>query len=390
MVAQGPFAPGPPGSPGEASIASEVEQKVSALSRRTAAELRRAERERGDHAGRLEVLEELCRKHLGGLEERLVHAREDAVSEVERVSKGIRQRFEINLQAMSEAFQQHSVEAQEQASVQLMALAKRMDADHDTLEDLQAWRRKADQRFSAVHENQLAPRGQGQSEEVVERFEEQLEASISRERKQAHERLRSSCAELTAHLNELRRELMEQRRVVEQSADQLEERREHQRANLETQIAELGGALASRLQAKIASTNKALEDQLREVRREICQSFGALEERSATLEGSDEWLGSQVQLWRRENGELHASLQGLQEMIRRESEQAVEAAREEARTVHLEVMSVDTRVASIEERLALQRRYSAPLQPMSRSPAPFGAYTGGLEKLSPTKPFPGE
>jgi hypothetical protein len=148
---------------------------------------------------------------------------------------------------------------------------------------------------------------------------------------------------------------MEQRHV----AEQLEARAlPGLRADLETQIAELGGALASRLQGKISTTNKALEEKVNEIRQEFTHS-------TATLEGSDEWLGGQVQLWRRESSELSATVQSLQELVGRTAEKASDAAREEARTVHMEVMSIDSRLASIEERLADdpdRRRYGALLR----------------------------
>merc|ERR1739844_288335 len=104
---------------------------------------------------------------------------------------------------------------------------------------------------------------------MVERVEEQLETALARERRQAHERLRSSCTEMTAHLNELRQELVEQRRALEQTAESLDARRERlQRdviahmSDLETQIVELSGALAKRMQAKLTAMIKEFNDQL--------------------------------------------------------------------------------------------------------------------------------
>lgn len=250
----------------------------------------------------------------------------------------------------SQVSQHHSDEA-------LKALTKRVDADHQCLDELSNWRSQADKQFATVADGNVHVKTH-----LKEHLEEHVETHLGRERKQGHERLRSSCAELTAHLNELRREVMEQRHVTEQ----LEARAlPGLRGDLETQIAELGGALASRLQGKISSTNKALEDRFTEVRREMLQSVGNFEQRASTLEGSDEWLGSQVQLWRRESSELSTTVQSLQELVVRTAETASDAAREEARTVHMEVMSIDSRVASMEERLADdpdRRRYGALLR----------------------------
>jgi len=355
------------------NMASGVEQKLSALSRRTAAELRRAEKERGEHTRRLEALEELCRQHLGDLDERLQQARDDAAAEVERVSQRSRARIERDLQSMSEALEHHCSESLTQESDTYKALTKRADADHELLEDLRAWRREAEQRLLPASNGDSSPGKKtlmvASRNDISDSIEEHVEATLARERKQAHERLRSSCAELTANMNELRRELVEQRHMLEQSTQGLEARRERLRIDLETQIAELGGALASRLQAKISSTSKAVEEQVNEVGRNLSSQLSsrlvALEDRSTTLEGSDEWLGSQLQQWRREHQELTNGVQNIQELVRRETEQVLEAAREESRTVHLEVMSIDTRVAGLEERLSDdpgRRRYDALLR----------------------------
>merc|ERR1712232_922764 len=157
------------------------------------------------------------------------------------------------------------------------------------------------------------------------------EALLQRERKEAHERLRSSCAELTAHLNELRCELVEQRRA----AELLETRAIPKlREDLETQIAELGGALASRMHASVSSTSKGMEARLEEFSRILGQRAEHHQQQHS---------------WHHDSAELSCR---IQELVRHESAQTLDAAREEARTVHLEVMGVDTRVAAIEERLA--------------------------------------
>jgi len=129
--------------------------------------------------------------------------------------------------------------------------------------------------------------------------------------------------------------------------------------DLETQIAELGGALATRLQAKITSTVSALNERVDEAFSKLSeeslghrQSIGTLEDRATALETSDNWMTSQVQLWRKENAGLHSGITGLPDIMKRETDRIMELARDEARTVHLEVMSVDTRLSALEERLA--------------------------------------
>merc|ERR1712039_108680 len=85
-------------------------------------------------------------------------------------------------------------------------------------------------------------------------------------------------------------------------------------------------------------------------------------------EQNEEWLNGQVHLWRKENTELHCLLTNVQDIIdpaQGSSSKFLEAAREEARTVHLEVMSVNARVAALEDRMAEdpgRRRYDALLR----------------------------
>jgi len=361
----------------QADPTNSVEQKLNYFSRRTATELRRAERERGEHSRRLEALEELCRQRLGSLDVRFGQAREEAAADAESAAQKIRARLERDIKQMSEALVQHGMEVQavqEQTADAIKVLTKRAEAGHEGLEELRKWRREAEKQLGACMEGfeDVASRGRVAAtsskavEEVAERLEEQMEASLARERKQAHERLRSSCAELTAHLNELRRELVEQRRAVERMNEPRQ--REMRELNgmftsrfqdLETQIAELGGALATRLQAKITSTVSALNERVDEAFSKLSeeslghrQSIGTLEDRATALETSDNWMTSQVQLWRKENAGLHSGITGLPDIMKRETDRIMELARDEARTVHLEVMSVDTRLSALEERLA--------------------------------------
>merc|ERR1712070_1267909 len=90
------------------------------------------------------------------------------------------------------------------------------------------------------------------------------EDALAHERREVRELLSASCSELTAHLNALREELLKQREAGEVQSKQLDDWR-HSAAmslsagsGLESQIAELGGVLAARLQAKISSVTDVL------------------------------------------------------------------------------------------------------------------------------------
>jgi len=151
------------------------------------------------------------------------------------------------------------------------------------------------------------------------------EAAMRRERKIASERLAASCAELTQHLNELREELLEQRAAVcscskEQRAAQQEVQKGQKLRDLwlEAQISDLGAALAMQI-----------DEQLRGQGR---------------LSGQ---MSAEVDAWRQE---LTSSMSQLRELAMREANKALDVARDEARIVHKEVMSLDMRVATLEGR----------------------------------------
>lgn len=357
-----------------------IEQKVSALSRRTAAEFRKAEKERSEHARRLEALEELCRQALGNLDYRLDQARVDAAQEVEKATHRVRGRLEQEMQKLAEGLERHTTEARDQRqgnSDSIRNLGKRVEGWHANLEELKSWRRETEEQLAefleASRSRTVSHYGPSHSPgDLSEQLDEQLEVALARDRKQAQERLRSSCAEITAHLNDMRRELVEQRRVAELVARDAEERHDRlkrevaaRHSDLETQVAELGGALASRLQSKMAAMTKVVNERVEDVGGDFKKRLGAVAESVTVLESSSEWLGGQVQLWRRENAELHSELSSLKDPSNREFGQILTLAREEARTVHLEVMSLDTRVAAIEERITddpSRRRYESMLR----------------------------
>lgn len=367
----------------------DLDMKVSALSRRTAAEMRKAEKERGDHARRLEVLEELCRQHLGSLDTRLNQARADAAGEVERAAQRMKTRMDRDLKQIVEAVETQISEVraqQEQRDDAMKTLSRRVDAEHTSLEELKAWRSQAEARLQACSEvassASAPPRQQLSSIAALMdgsssqhggslALQEQFEAALSRDRKEAHERLRSSCAELTAHLNDLRRELVEQRRVSELASAEVQARHEALQKelaenfiDLESQIAELGGALASRLQAK-----------LQDIQQDVRKQCAAMVERMATLEKSTSGFEGKVHFVRQENAELRGDIAALKDPSGRGLVSAMEAAVDEAKTVHYEVMSLDTRVAAIEERLAddpSRRRFES-LPPKGSLAAPLAA-----------------
>lgn len=243
-----------------------VEQKLSALSKRTAAEFRKAEKERGIHGKRLEFLEELFQREFGGLEARLEKLRQEAAAEAERSAHRQRERIELEL-------------------------------------------------------------GKGSEDALGS--------------------LRKSCSELGGRLEDLKREVVQQRLV----ADQL-------RSDLEEQMAGLGGALAQKMRQRLSSLKQeVLEDSaFREADRS--RSVGVSEEQLALL--------------RQDGCEMREQLARLQA----ECDRVAEVAMGEARVVHLEVMSVNTRLSAVEERLASdtgKRRQSASPQPRRGNHPPAAA-----------------
>lgn len=397
-------------SPQGAVVGVGVEEKVSALSRRTQAELLRAERERGEHGRRLEALEQLIHQHLGSLVEQLSQTREQAVAEVERATQQLRARTERDVRKVTEALEDHRGEVKAlQVKTADAVAAFRQSADSDRagleagLEELRAWRRKAEPQLAtcieaAARVGAVRAERAGESrlaEDLTERLEDQLEAALARERKQAHERLRASCADLTSQVNDLRQELLEQRgcleaaraaakaaaaeegqrregalaaereRVERAVAERCEQLRREAAASLEGQL----GALTTRFQGKLTALQQFLEEHLGETRAEVHKALAALEDQvrkmERALETSESYLAGQAQRWREDSAELRAGLASLQERCQQESDRLLDLAREEARTVHLEVMSVDTRVAALEERLAddpAKRRFDALLR----------------------------
>merc|ERR1712218_590228 len=121
------------------------------------------------------------------------------------------------------------------------------------------------------------------------------------------------------------------------------------------QIGALGGALASRMQAKILEVIQGMHkelgalDDFRAEFESVSERIGAVEGRVHELERLAEWTEGQAQHWRRDSKELFKALASLTDPEVNDTERFLEMAREDTRTVHLEVMSLDTRLAAIEE-----------------------------------------
>jgi hypothetical protein len=230
----------------------------------------------------------------------------------------------------------------------LAALEEKVERERqrEGLDDVRAWHRRS--------ETRLRRDADERPEQVC------WEAALASERQEVRELLSANCAELTAHLNTLREELLEQRHAFDLQSQQAagwcqSGSASLSAAGLEAQVAELGGVLTARLQAKIAAVSDALNEKIAVVQVDIERSLRDGQERVPRRDHSEV---------ERDSARLGGDADILEE-FRREVDQALEAAGDEVRTVHLEVMSVDTRVAALEERL----RYA----PRSRSLSPGSA-----------------
>jgi len=226
-----------------ASSTCGIEQKVISLSRRTAAELKRVEKDRASHAQRLEQLEQLVQQHFGSLE-------------------------------------------------------------------LHALRSKANHQLNMAHG------------ELIQGDIGHMATAMLPGGNTTPHTVPSSAAEAVS--------------------GQLEARL----VKLEEQTVELRSTLMHRLQASIAlaaaSLNQRIDAVSKDLKQTLKQGLGALEFRIDALEASNELLQSQ-----------HPACH--QDFLQRECSRLLELMREETHAVHLEVMSVDTRVAGVEELLAAER-----------------------------------
>lgn len=308
-------------APSHTSVASCFEEKVCALSRRTAAEIERADRERGEQARRLENLETWCRERLTNLP-----------------AGASQERFDGEFRHISETVLQ--------VREALEMLTVRVDSE---LRGPVSW-----------------------------------EAALAQERREVRELLSASCSELTGHLNALREELLKQREAADLHVKHLDGWRHSAAmslsagAGLEAQVAELGGVLAARLQAKISSVSDIFNEKIEDVRSEFQKALQLAQAASGkvVLSGMD-WSGRAP--------DFSSVAAQLQDLVKKEAEQMLEVARDEVRTVHLEVMSVDTRVAAVEERL----RHSSS-RPRSVSPMSGRALRGSASDVGLSECRPGE
>lgn len=304
------------------------------------------DREHGEHTRRLEALEEHGRSQLEHA------AREVAAAEATKAAQQMRAQLEERLQQdfkrVSEDLSQLATEAQRkhrQCSEALEGLARHIDGSSESLEtwrrdmdvqakgllqdvkklqtwssELSSWKTDTDGRLAATASAKAGAKlgddetELGLSAASAEKLEEACragwEAAVRRERKAASERLAESCAELTQHLNEMREELLEQRAQTGRCSEELHtSRQEAQRGQklrdmwLEAQVGELGAALAAQIDERLQQPQGAPQ---------------------------------------------RGRSQELQDLVAKEANKALDVAREEARIVHHEVMSLDMRVATLE------------------------------------------
>lgn len=333
-----------------------LEQKVSALSKRSAAEFRRVDREQGEQLRRIEALEELCSSRLQTVIHELATA--EAAKAIQHLQTQLEERLQQDFKRVSEDISRLGAEGQrkhKQCSEALEGLAhhidgssaglekwrKEMDLNQRTLlqelaklqssgSELSLWRKDADTRLSALvakASSKADEEDAGYSAATLTQVEETCraswEAAMRRERKIGAERLAASCSELTQHLNELREELLEQRTAVgscskEQRAAQQEMQKGQKLRDLwlEAQISDLGAALAMQIDEQLQRQSR------------LCGQASA-----------------EVGAWRQE---LASSTSQMRELAMREANKALDVARDEARIVHKEVMSLDMRVATLE------------------------------------------
>jgi len=145
-------------------------------------------------------------------------------------------------------------------------------------------------------------------------------------------------------------------------------------AGLESQVAELGGVLAARLQAKIASVSDVLNEKVEEVRSEFGKGRPLTQDRD--LGAACTSRETKAAYRRNESADFRGGVEDLQVLVKKEAEKIMETARDDIRTVHLEVMSVDTRIAAVEEHL--RHGPARSLTSMSRRSRSIGAFESGI------------
>lgn len=369
-----------------------------ALSKRIAIEFKRTERERREHAQRLEVieeqccngharrlesveepcrsklvnsehvrrleaLEELCRTSLGGLTDRVGRAQEAAAAEVElivqRAQEQLKQDFGQRLSKALQRFSQEMQSTQEHCAEALEELTARSDADRRELEEFRAWQREV-QAWRAKTEARLVAASDSTERGRNRTDEDELGSLLQHLDTRAERRLKSSGGELDMAVIG--------RRLQELCGERWEAvlKLERQAANdrLAAGCKELTTHL-NHLREEVLEQRTAgdrCSEELRAWRREAQRSLAA---RDSWLEAQVSELGAALAVQLEEKLDAlagsfssRASRSGgaggldlLRDQLRREAGLLAEGARDEARFVHTEVMALNARVASIEARL---------------------------------------
>jgi len=324
----------------QAKHATGIESKLTAISKRTASELKRAEKERGEHSQRLVALEEFCFQKF---EDRIVEAHEASQKTIDEEVARLRNKIEaegkrtfIELQGIQDRTLVLESDALEFGQ-QLKALAKKEDQAQQALRES---KQALEESRGAIDRIELALADavdRSYLHDTIEELREMCASDIVSTKKWAQEKMAANNNETREKIEDLRGDLLNQRTLMERQQGDGQRRQEE----LEVQLADLGSALAVKLHARIASSAKALDERLDEARERI-------ESRLDTAE----LVLEKIPHWRKEAAEMQNGFARLQEMITRELERSREGLRGEIQSVHLEVMSVNTRVAAIEERLA--------------------------------------
>lgn len=258
----------------KASMGDNVELKLAALSRRSAQELKRAERERGDLARRLEALESMCM----GSEEApgLLAVSSQRIEVVQGSLDELRQRVDATV-GMSAAAREEPVERTverlmfnnvqpvlgQMAADVAVAVEQQINGAIETLtKDVEELRKQLRSQPSNGAD------GQGPADnKLIAQIRAEWEPALSKERQAAQERLTANCSELTRYLNELREEVIEQRTSTDKASKEVQAARQELLRNiqardsrLEAKLVDLGAQLAARMEDTVAAAARALRE----------------------------------------------------------------------------------------------------------------------------------
>jgi hypothetical protein len=350
----------------QAKNATGIESKLTAMTKRTASELRRAEKERGEQSQRLSVLEEFCFQKF---EDRIVEAHEASQKTIEEEVARLRNKIEaegkrtfIELQGIQDRTLVLENEALDFGQ-QIKALARREDQAQVALNESKKGLEEAKVAIDRIELALTEAVDKSYLHDTVEEIQNMCASDIVNTKKWAQDRLTASSNDMREKIEDLRGDLLNQRTLMERQQGDGQRRQEE----LEVQLADLGSALAVKLHARIASSAKALDERLDDARERI-------ESRLDTAE----LVLEKIPHWRREAAEMQNGFARLQEMTSRELERSRESLRSEIQSVHLEVMSVNTRVSAIEERLAdpsLESRSIHTMRPHSKMASQLDSFS---------------